>query len=85
MKRTRRRTSVPYENWPEIDQKLGSSATGEGGSILRRGKAEHWAPTTKKQVAKGYGKWLCYLQESDQLDPETIPSRRVTEETLFFS
>jgi hypothetical protein len=61
---------------------LWARATGDGSSRLRRGKAEHWAAATKNQVAKGYAKWLSYLWVSDQLDPEQIPSHRVTEERI---
>ncbi len=82
MKTACRRTSLPFAAWPQKDRDLWNRAIGDGGSRLRRGKAEHWATATKKQVPKGYAKWLCYLGISDQLDPEHLPSLRVTEERI---
>jgi hypothetical protein len=39
-------------------------------------------PHTLETVAKGYGRWLCFLAKIRSLDPNTPPLARVTEERL---
>ena len=78
------RTALSLCDWPEMDKSLWGKATQIGDFLEADGKAAHWAPPTKLQVQKGYGKWL-YFQNT-QKDTASItpqkPSERISEEAL---
>jgi len=78
------RTSISLANWPELDQRLWRSATSKGEFLSPNGKAAHWVPETKRQVEKGYGKWIFFLTSVAALSSENrdSPFGRVTEGTL---
>ncbi len=76
------RTSLPLHDWPEQDRRLWQSATEEGRYFQKAGKASHWSEPTKRQVQKGYAKWLWYLHNSGALDRLTLPSERICEDHL---
>lgn len=78
----KRRTSLPRDAWPERDRALWEQAISDGGYFKEAGKAAHWAPATKKQVAKGYSKWAYFLAEAGSLDPSATPTDRATPERL---
>jgi integrase len=76
------RTSLPLTDWPDQDRRLWQAATEEGRYFQKAGKASSWAEPTKRQVQKGYAKWLWYLQSSGLLDPLALPSERICEDHL---
>ena len=78
------RTSISLSAWPELDQRLWYSATTKGEFLAPDGKAAHWVPETKRQVEKGYGKWVYYLTLVSALPSEesVSPFDRVTKDRL---
>lgn len=76
------RTSLPLDAWPEGDRSLWQAALRRGAIFEPDGAAAHWAEDTRRQVAKGYGKWLSALQDLGVLVAETAPAARVTEDHL---
>jgi integrase/recombinase XerD len=76
------RTSLPLTDWPDQDRRLWQAATEEGRYFQKAGKASSWAEPTKRQVQKGYAKWLWYLHNSGALDRLTLPSERICEDHL---
>ena len=82
MKGKRCITSLPFGAWPDCDRELWLRSVSEGGYFDRDGKAAHWAPATKQQVAKGYAKWLFFLDEAGYLDADVLPSSRIDEARL---
>ena len=76
------RTSLPLTDWPDQDRRLWQAATEEGRHFQKAGKASSWAEPTKRQVQKGYAKWLWYLHNSGALDRLTLPSERICEDHL---
>lgn len=76
------RTSLPFDAWPELDRRLWQAAFRRGAIFEPDGAAAHWAEETRRQVAKGYGKWLWALQSFGTLAPEVDPAKRVTEDNL---
>jgi site-specific recombinase XerD len=76
------RTSLPFTDWPDQDRRLWQAATEEGRYFQMAGKASSWAEPTKRQVQKGYAKWLWYLHKSGALDPLSLPSERICEAHL---
>jgi integrase/recombinase XerD len=79
---TRTRTSLPFDHWPVIDRQLWAAAQTKGGLFEPDGKAAHWADATRKQVEKGYAKWLGYLALIRQLDPHITPVARISPDRL---
>lgn len=75
-------TSLPFDAWPERDRSLWQAALRGGAIFEPDGAAAHWAEDTRRQVAKGYGKWLWALQSFGTLAPEVDPAKRVTEDHL---
>lgn len=78
------RTSISLLAWPELDQRLWYSATTKGEFLALDGKAAHWVSETKRQVEKGYGKWVYYLKLVSALPSEesVSPFDRVTKDRL---
>ena len=76
------RTALPIDAWPEHDRSLWQAAFRRGAIFEPDGAAAHWAEETRRQVAKGYGKWLCALRDLCLLAPEDFPAKRVTEDHL---
>ena len=80
----RNRTSTPLGRWPALDQRLWQKASTKGDFLDPDGKGAHWADATKKQVLKGYSKWIFHLNEDGILpaEDERCPADRVSEERL---
>ncbi|WGV15036.1 tyrosine-type recombinase/integrase [Fuscovulum ytuae] len=76
------RTSLPLDAWPEGDRSLWKAALRQGTIFDPDGAAAHWAEETRRQVAKGYSKWLGALHDLGLLAAETAPAARVTEDHL---
>ena len=78
------RTSVDFAKWPVLDQSLWSSALLRGDFLDSDGMAATWAPATKIQVQKGYGKWIHFLTLCSALPAEAAlsPDQRVSEARL---
>ena len=78
------RTSVDFPQWPALDQSLWSSALMRGDFLDADGMAATWAPATKIQVQKGYGKWIHFLTLCGALPAEAAlaPDQRVSEVRL---
>jgi integrase/recombinase XerD len=79
---TRQGTSLSFDMWPQDDRTLWQRACRTGVFLEPNGPASHWAEATRKQVAKGYAKWLGYLGSTEQLDGATSPSARISEDRL---
>ena len=75
------RTSVDFPKWPVLDQSLWSTALLRGDFLDADGMAATWAPATKIQVQKGYGKWIHFLTLCGALPAEAAlaPDLRVSE------
>jgi len=77
-------TALPLCDWPDMDKALWAKATQTGDFLEADGKAAHWAPPTKLQVQKGYGKWLYFQNMGTDTSSSTPqkPSERISEATL---
>jgi integrase len=70
------------EMWPEADKAAWAGAFAEGDIFDGQGPAAHWAASSRRSVASGYGRWIGYLTT---LEPEALnvaPAERVTRERL---
>ncbi len=79
---TRQGTSLSFDMWPQDDRTLWQRACRTGVFLEPNGPASHWAEATRKQVAKGYAKWLGYLASTEQLEDSSSPSSRISEDRL---
>jgi site-specific recombinase XerD len=75
---TRQRTSLSFDLWPQDDRTLWQRACQTGAFLEPDGPASHWAEATRKQVTKGYAKWLGYLGSTDQIEGSSSPSARIS-------
>ena len=79
---TRQRTSLSFDLWPQDDRALWQRACRTGAFLEPDGPAAHWAEATRKQVTKGYAKWLGYLGSTEQLEGSSSPSARISKARL---
>lgn len=63
--------------WPSVDQRLWREATASGG-VFDSGTRADYAPASLSKLAKGYGRWLTWLEESGELEQDVAPADRIT-------
>jgi len=79
-KKDPRRCCRNVADWPERDSRAWEQAFVPGDVLDPGGPGAHWSPYTKDKVAKGYGRFLTWLDLSGLLTPKTLPEDRVTPE-----
>jgi len=68
--------------WPEADRRAWQAALQKGDVLEPGGAGAAWAMRTKHMIAKGYGRWLTWLEHNDLLEPCRTPVDRVTPERI---
>lgn len=63
--------------WPSEDQRLWREATASGG-VFDSGIRADYAPASLSKLAKGYGRWLTWLEETGELELDVAPADRIT-------
>jgi integrase/recombinase XerD len=66
------------EEWPGVDQALWREAVQEADPFGPGTPGGEWSERSRAKTARGYGRWLSWLSEKGQLDPEQAPGDRVT-------
>jgi integrase/recombinase XerD len=66
------------EDWPQHDRQLWHAAL-QGGDLLEKNgcRADH-SPYSNREIQKGYGRWLTWLDGNGPLDREIAPGDRIT-------
>jgi hypothetical protein len=72
------RRCLPVAQWPEADRAAWAAAHRRGGLLDDDGLAASWSPATDTIIAGGYGRFLSYLAETEDLDPTASPRDRIT-------
>lgn len=72
------RRSLPFADWPAVDQTAWNTAQQPGDILDPGGVATRWADTTCRLVVNGYGHWLYWLKREGLLDLGQSPEDRVT-------
>lgn len=67
--------------WPDKDQRLWREAVACG-DVFDAGARAAYAPASLSKLAKGYGRWLTWLETTGQLEPDTAPADRITLERV---
>jgi integrase len=62
--------------WPAPDRCAWTACLTAGDPLEPGGAGASWAPHTKTKIAKGYGRWLTWLDTKGLLDPEAAPGNR---------
>jgi integrase/recombinase XerD len=69
---------LPLLQWPNRDRAAWGAAHRRGGLLEDDGLAASWAVATTDIIARGYGTFLAYLAETNELDPTASPVDRIT-------
>lgn len=77
------RNSLPFERWPDVDQRLWLQAVRDDDLLAVRGVAARWAPRTRETVSRSYGDWLFWLESQLSLDPAQAPQDRCSPPKLL--
>jgi integrase/recombinase XerD len=80
MSRESAHRSLKVEAWPATDQQAWQAAIREGDILEPGGIASNWAVLTRREVGRGYGFWLAWLERNGLLDHTTQLADRVTPE-----
>jgi integrase/recombinase XerD len=72
------RRCLPLAEWPEPDRAAWAAAHHRGGLLDDDGLAASWAPSTSALIAGGYGRFLSFLRETEDLDILSSPEDRIT-------
>lgn len=82
-RRTAQNYCAPVDAWPPADQACWEIALRDSDPLDPSiGYARRWKPSSLTTVWKGYGRWIGWLQSTDQLDPDSLPTSRPTETRL---
>jgi hypothetical protein len=78
-----RRWLMPVDDWPIADQTLWQAAkSARGQPLSTHSYVRSLRDATIGKAARGYGRWLTFLDQRGELDPHVRPSTRVTPERL---
>lgn len=70
------------KRWPEDDQLAWAAAFEEGDIFDGRSPAAHWSDGSRRSIASGYGRWICYLTTRHPEALSLAPANRVTRDRL---
>jgi integrase/recombinase XerD len=72
------RRCLPIAAWPEQDRLSWERGTRPAGLFEQKGAGADWSPRSRAKTARGYGRWLCFLEQKGLLDRTLAPGARVT-------
>jgi site-specific recombinase XerD len=72
------RRCLPPREWPERDRAAWAAAHRCGGLLDDDGLAASWAPATADIIARGYGTFLAFLAQTNDLDRTASTAERAT-------
>lgn len=76
------RRCMPVEEWPHADRRAWIKAITPGDVLEDGGIASHWCDYSQRKNAKGYGRWLTWLECQGLLLADETPQDRVTRERV---
>jgi integrase/recombinase XerD len=72
------RRCLPIVVWPERDRLAWGAGTRRAELFEQKGAGADWSPRSRAKTARGYGRWLCWLEQKGLLDPTLTAGARVT-------
>ena len=82
MPRPSRSKCLPITLWPPMDRAAWVTAICPGDPFECRGIAVSWSTATRRKTIAGYGRFLFWLKERNELDETAAPAARITRERL---
>lgn len=73
---------MPLDLWPAADRAAWEAALKPGDAFDVGGLASRWSGPTQKKTMLGWGRYLFFLYERNELDPMATPAQRITRERL---
>ena len=73
---------LPITVWPSVDRAAWETAVRPGDPFERGGIAASWSEATRRKTIAGYGRFLFWLKERNELDETVAPVARITRERL---
>jgi integrase/recombinase XerD len=73
---------IGWSEWPAREKALWEAGVRPPTVLDGEGVAAHWRKRTVEAYEFAYGRWLGWLKETHQLDPEASPDSRVTRDWL---
>ena len=77
------RRALPFDEWPEEDQRLWVLATRDGDLFTDAGLAAHWRLATRRSYTFAYGRWLRFLSCRTPALLNHTPADRLTREHVL--
>ena len=71
------RRCKPIAEWPDTDQRQWRQAVACSG-VFDAGTRSEYSPASLSKLAKGYGRWLTWLEITGQLEPDIPAANRIT-------
>jgi integrase/recombinase XerD len=71
------RRCLPIRSWPDPDRRAWDAAMRQGDILEPGGDGASWAFHSQRKIAKGYGRWLTWLDTQGLLDHALSPTARV--------
>lgn len=71
-------SSLKLGDWSPCERAAWFAARATAGPLARGGFAAHWRPATIRSVERGYGIYLSWLDHIGYLQPNALPTDRVT-------
>jgi integrase/recombinase XerD len=73
---------LPITLWPSADRAAWERAIRLGNPFEDGGIAASWSPATRRKTIVGYGRYLFFLKDRNELDETARPAERITPERL---
>jgi integrase len=74
---------MPIAFWPPADRAAWDAAMRPSDPFEGEGITWRWSAATRRKTARGYGRFLFWLKERNELDETADPATRVTRERLI--
>jgi integrase/recombinase XerD len=73
---------LPIALWPPADRAAWDAGMRPSNPFDGEGVVARWSAATRRKTAKGYGRFLCWLNDRGELDDAASPAARITRERL---
>ena len=76
------RRCKPVGQWPQVDQQCWKAALQPGDLLDDGGCRAGRSPYSNRQMQKGYGRWLAWLEANGSPDAQVAPGDRITRDRV---
>jgi len=76
------RRCTPVGQWPQVDHQYWKAALHPGDLLDEGGCRAERSPYSNREMQKGYGRWLAWLEANGPLDVHVAPGDRITRDRV---